>query len=121
MSAFRRPALVVASLGLLAGGASAGKLDLDIYGAGRVSFAADPAAPGANASEIWRPGDPRDLREAPRSVEILGETGYTAMGAVGAAQSLHGAGSGRAAKAEGAGFIAVAAISFWRLLQTLWN
>jgi hypothetical protein len=109
----------------LAPEAGAGRLDLDLGLAGpdEVRFtggAAAPAAPPASTG-LWTPGDPRDLRGEPRSVQVAAETGQTALGAVGAAQSLRGAGSSKAAKAEGAGFVAVALVSFWRLVKTLWN
>jgi hypothetical protein len=102
--------------------AFAGRLDLDLYGP-EVRFTGGAAAPEptSTTAALWEPGDPRDLQAAPKSVQVVAETGYTAMGAAGAAEALHGSGSGRAAKAESAGFAAIALINFWRLLKTLWD
>jgi hypothetical protein len=98
-----------------------GRLDLDLYGSQNVQFtggAVPMPGPPTSSGIIWVP---RDMRDEPKSVQVIAATGYTAMGAVGAAQAMCGAGSSRAAKAESAGFMTVALVSFWRLLKTLWN
>jgi hypothetical protein len=121
----RPRALAASALALLASvpAFGAGRLDLDLYGPESVRFTGGAAAPAPAAApaSLWVPGDPRDLRAEPKPVAVAAETGYAALGAVGAAQALRGAGSSKASKEEAGGFIAVALISFWGLLQTLWN
>ena len=118
----RARALALLTLLAVVPAAEAGRLDLDLYGAANVPFTGGAAAPAPiPAAPLWVPGDPRDLRGEPQSVQVLAGAGYAALGAVGAAQAARGAGSSREAKAETGGFIAVALVGLWNLVQSLWN
>jgi hypothetical protein len=105
----------------LAAAAQAGKLDLDLQGATPPIFGRAAAPAPQTALTDWRPGDPRDARGESKTVQVIAGGGYAAMGAVAAAQTAHGGVHGREAKAETAGFIALAAIGVWRFISALWN
>lgn len=104
---------------LLASPASAGKLDLDLYGGARPQFA---KARGAQvpAGELWRPGDPRHAQGESFAVQTLATGGNAGLGMAGFAQNVGAAGKSREAAAMSAGFGAIALMGLWRTWK-LWS
>lgn len=115
MRGYRRGAALGLAALLLAGPASPGRLDLDLYASARVP-AWPSAAPGFMPKDRWLPGDPRQARGESFAVQALADSGNAAMGAVGLAQSLPGARRSRDAQAAAVGFGLISLWNLWRLL-----
>lgn len=110
-SAVRRLLAAALVVLMLAGPARAGKLDLDIYGQVRLPAAARPRPDPVSTPVTWTPGDPRDLRSAPRSVQGLATGTYAALGVAGFVACV------AAAPAAAAGFAVMAAVNLYRLYR----
>ncbi len=98
----------------LTSGASAGRLDLDIYAA-RPQFFGESAPPPSLSLDLWRPGTPLALRGQGPGMRAFSHAGYATLGALGMAETIRGMGRDGYNEASAVGFGLITVINLWRL------